>query len=81
MLANVLKSKKAWQTSIVIVRAFIALKQFIMNHKDLHDKLRALENQYNLQFSDIYEAIEYLLNKDKKEVEQAERKRIGFQQY
>jgi hypothetical protein len=78
MLANVLKSKKARQTSIVIVRAFIALKQFVLNHKDLNDKLKALENQYNQQFKDIYEAIEYLLNKDKKQITQEERKLIGF---
>ena len=35
MLANVLKSKKARQTSIAIVRAFIALKQFALTHKEL----------------------------------------------
>ncbi|MBU0766064.1 MAG: ORF6N domain-containing protein, partial [Bacteroidetes bacterium] len=34
MLANVLKSKKARQTSIVIVRAFIALKQFVLNYNE-----------------------------------------------
>ena len=40
MLANVLKSKKARLTSIAIVRAFIALKQFISNYHELSEKPR-----------------------------------------
>jgi hypothetical protein len=40
MLANVLKSKKARLTSIAIVRAFIALKQFISNYHELYEKPR-----------------------------------------
>jgi hypothetical protein len=78
MLANVLKSKKARQTSVAIVRAFITLKQFILNYKELSDKLKELESKYNRQFKDVYEAINYLLRKDKQETEQRERKQIGF---
>jgi hypothetical protein len=78
MLANILKSKKARQTSIAIVRAFIALKQFALNYKEISDKLKELENKYNKQFNDVYEAINYLLQKDKQETNQKERKRIGF---
>jgi len=32
----------------------------------------------NRQFKDIYEALNYLLEKDKKELEQKNRKRIGY---
>ena len=78
MLANVLKSKKARQTSISVVRAFIALKQFALNYKEISDKLKKLETKYNRQFKDVYEAINYLLNKDKLEIEQKERKKIGY---
>jgi hypothetical protein len=46
MLANVLKSKKARQTSIAIVRAFITLKQFVLTYKELSVKLQELENKY-----------------------------------
>ena len=53
MLANVLKSKKARQTSISIVRAFIALKQFALNYRELSDYLRELETKYNQQFKDV----------------------------
>ena len=78
MLANVLKSKKARQTSISIVRAFIALKQFSLNYKEISAKLKELENKYNKQFKDVYEAINYLLKKDKQETNQKERKQIGY---
>ncbi len=78
MLANVLKSKKARLTSIAIVRAFIALKQFISSYHELSEKLKDLESKYNTQFKDVYEAINYLLQKDKIEINQKERKRIGF---
>jgi bifunctional pyridoxal-dependent enzyme with beta-cystathionase and maltose regulon repressor activities len=40
MLANTLKSKKARLTSIAVVRAFIALKQFALNYNEISDKLR-----------------------------------------
>ncbi len=78
MLANILKSKKARQTSIAIVRAFITLKQFVLNYKELSEKLVEIENKYNLHFKDIDDALNYLLNKDKHEISQKDRKRIGF---
>lgn len=78
MLANVLKSKKARQTSIAIVRAFIALKQFALTNTELNNKLKELENTYNKQFKDVYEAINYLLHKDKQETSQKDRKQIGY---
>ena len=78
MLANVLKSKKARQTSIAVVRAFIALKRFASNYKELSEKLHELESLYNKQFKDVYEAINYLLQKDNKETVQKQRNRIGF---
>ena len=78
MLANVLKSKKARLTSIAIVRAFITLKKFISNYNEIAETLKELENKYNQQFKDVYEAINYLLNKDKQETAQKERKKIGY---
>ena len=78
MLANVLKSKKARQTSVAIVRTFIALKQFALTNTELNNKLKELEESYNKQFKDVYEAIDYLLQKDKQEASQKERKQIGY---
>jgi len=78
MLASVLKSKKAIQMNIAIVEAFIALKEFALNYKELGEKLNELEGKYNKQFKDVYEAINYLLQKDKQDTSQKERKQIGY---
>jgi len=78
MLANVLKSSKARQTSIAIVRAFITLKKFILNYNELSVKLQNLESKYNKQFKDVYDAINFLLQKDNQVTQQKQRKRIGF---
>ncbi len=37
-----------------------------------------METKYDKQFTDVYEAINFLLQKDKQETEQRQRKRIGF---
>jgi len=78
MLANVLRSKKARQISVAIVKAFISLKQFFLGNAELSEKLKELESRYNKQFNDVYEAINYLLEKDKQEEGQKGRERIGF---
>jgi len=78
MLASVLNSPKAIQVSIDIVRAFVFIRQYALTHKDLTERLKELETKYNKQFKDVYEAINYLLQKDKQQIEQGERKRIGF---
>ena len=78
MLASVLKSNKAIKVNIAIVEAFIALKEFALNYKEIDDKLKELENTYNRQFKDVYEAINYLLQKNKQETNQKERKQIGY---
>ena len=78
MLASVLNSSKAIQTNIQIVRAFVFVRQYALSHQDLTAKLKELETQYNQQFKDVYEAINYLLKEDKQEVEQKERTKIGF---
>ena len=78
MLASVLRSKKAIKMNIAIVEAFISLKEFILNHKELADKLKEIETKYDKKFADVYEAINYLLQKDTLETKQKERKRIGF---
>ncbi len=78
MLSGILNSDKAIDVNIAIMRAFIALKQFALTNTELNNKLKELENTYNKQFKDVYEAINYLLQKDKQETTQKERKQIGY---
>ena len=78
MLASVLKSKTARQMNIAIVRAFVFMKQYALSHSDLTRKLEELESKYDQQFENVYEAINFLLEKDKQQIEHSERKRIGY---
>jgi hypothetical protein len=78
MLASVLNSSKAIQVNISIIRAFIALRELALNFKELSEKIMEVEKKYNKQFADVYEALDYLMEEKKTEVEQRERTRIGF---
>jgi hypothetical protein len=78
MLSGILNSAKAIEVNIAIMRAFVFIRQYALTHKDLTDKLKELENKYDTQFSDVYQALNYLLEKDKQETDQKERKRIGY---
>ena len=78
MLSGVLNSDKAIDVNIMIMRAFVFIRQYSLSHKDLTLKFKQLEKKYNKHFKDVYEAINYLLDKDKQKVEQEEPKRIGY---
>jgi hypothetical protein len=78
MLSGILNSDKAIQVNIAIMRAFVLIRNFALTNKDLTQKLEKLESKYNKQFSDVFEAINFLIQKDKKATIQTERKKIGF---
>lgn len=78
MLSSVLNSKKAIEVNIAIIRAFVVLRQHLADYKDLKEEIAKLEKQMNTKFKDINQALNYLLNKDQKEKDQANRNQIGF---
>lgn len=78
MLAGILRSEKAIGINIMIVRAFIALRQIALQYKELADKLATLENTNNKQSNEIYQALNFLIDKKKKEEDFHQRQRIGF---
>jgi len=78
MLSAILRSDKAIHVSIAIMKAFVFLKQYALSHKDLTAKLKELETTYNKKFEDVYEAINYLMQKDTVQKQQSQRKRIGY---
>ncbi len=80
MLSSVLRSKKAIDINISIMRAFVFMRQYALSHKDLGEKLAKLEEKYVTQFNNIYDAIRYLMEKEKVETLNSERKRIGFKE-
>lgn len=78
MLSGVLNSEKAIEVNISIMRAFVFMRQYALTHKDLTEKLQKLESKYDKQFKDVYDAINFLLQKDNQDTQQKQRKRIGF---
>jgi phage regulator Rha-like protein len=81
MLASILKSKKAVQMNIAIVRAFIALKQFAINYRKLADQIKELKDttdNHNVQLNQIYNALENLLDEKVEQKKWEDRERIGF---
>ena len=61
MLSSVLRSKKAIQVNIEIMRAFVKLRELLATHKDLARKLEEMEKKYDSQFRIVFEAIRTLM--------------------
>jgi hypothetical protein len=78
MLSSVLKSKKAIQMNIAIMRAFVLIRQFALTYQELSEQLKDLENKHNHKFDDIEQVLKYLIQKDKKQILQGERKQVGY---
>ncbi len=78
MLSSVLRSDVAIDVNISIIRAFVQLRQFALSHSELSQKLKELESKYDKQFENIYEALNYLVQKDKQQITQSQRKQIGY---
>ena len=75
MLANVLNTPTAIETSVLIVRAFVKLREILSTHKELERKILELESKYDNQFKLIFEAIKELMQQDKLN---ENRPRIGY---
>ena len=61
MLSSILKSKRAIQVNIAIMRAFVRLRELLATHKDLARKLAAMEKKYDAQFKVVFDAIRNLM--------------------
>ena len=61
MLSSVLRSQRAIQVNIEIMRSFIRLRQMLASHVELARKLDALEKKYDAQFKQVFEAIRQLM--------------------
>ena len=61
MLSGVLKSPRAVQVNIQIIRTFIKLRALIANNKNLWEKIEILEKKYDKEISDIFDVLRTLL--------------------
>src|SRR5712692_9834577 len=74
MLSTVLNSDRAIQVNIAIMRTFVQLRELLATHKDLAQKLEALEKKYDRQFRVVFDAIRQLMTPE----EPPKQQRIGF---
>ena len=61
MLSSVLRSSRAVQVNIEIMRAFVRLRQMLEANLELARKLAALEKKYDTQFKVGFDAIRQLM--------------------
>ena len=73
MLSSVLKSKRAIQVNIQIMRIFSQFKQMLSGHRDLEMKIEAMEAKFDRQFRVVFEAIKQLITEEEKP-----KRKIGF---
>ena len=78
MLASVLKSERAIDVNVQIVRAFIALRQYAMNYAELNHKLENFMAETNIQFYEIYQALTEFA--EQKKEQEKPKNTIGFKQ-
>jgi hypothetical protein len=77
MLSSVLTSKRAVKLNILIIRAFVRLREYLGTHKDLARKLEDVvrtQKEHGASIQQIYGAIERLFNP----APEHRKRRIGF---
>ena len=74
MLSSVLRSQRAVQVNIKIMRTFVKLREMLVNNKDLAVKLNKLEKKYDDQFNIVFDAIRQLMSAD----DTKKKRPIGF---
>ena len=73
MLSSVLRSERAAEVNVEIMRAFVRLRQVLASNQDLARQFAALEKKYDIRFRAVFVAIRKLMQPDA-----TPRRRIGF---
>ncbi len=73
MLSSVLRSARAVEVNIAIMRTFVQLRRLIDTNSDLARKIEKLENKYDEKFAVVFAAIKQLITPP-----EPAKKRIGF---
>jgi len=73
MLSSVLKSERAVQVNIQIMRIFVKLRQLFLDNEELRVELEELKHITDERFQIVFETLDQLMN-----IENTEKKKIGF---
>lgn len=77
MLSSVLRSPRAVEVNIAIMRTFVQLRRLMDSNRDLARKIEALEKKYDEQFATVFDAIKRLIADGLAQTTRPKR-RIGF---
>jgi hypothetical protein len=72
-LSSVLRSPRAVQVNIAIMRAFVKLREMLSSHRELAQRLEEMESRYDAQFRAVFDAIRELMTPPEEP-----RRRIGL---
>jgi hypothetical protein len=61
MLSSVLRSERAVQVNIVIMRAFVQLRAMLATHEDLRRKIDQMEKRYDAKFHAVFATLRHML--------------------
>src|SRR5579863_1492784 len=73
MLSSVLRSERAVQVNIAIMRAFVRLRTLMATHEDLRRKIEQMEKRYDARFQAVFATLKQML-----EVPAPRKREIGF---
>jgi ORF6N domain len=65
MLSSVLRSQRAVEVNIAIMRTFVQLRRLMDSNRDLARRIEAMETRYDEQFSQVFDAIKQLIAENK----------------
>ena len=77
MLSSVLRSPRAVEVNIAIMRTFVQLRRLMDSNRNLARKIESMEKRYDEQFAVVFDAIKRLIADDEAQRVQPKR-RIGF---
>lgn len=75
MLSSVLRSDRAVEINIEVMRAFVKLRQLVVSNSELANRLNHLEQRYDSQFKVVFDAIRKLMSET---TQVPPKRRIGF---
>jgi len=81
MLSGILNSDKAINMNIAIMRAFVEIRRIILKENNLAEQLKQIKNhlgEHDAQLTEIYDAMENLLDEKTTQRKWNDRERIGF---
>jgi hypothetical protein len=61
MLSSVLRSDRAAMVNIAIMRTFVRLRQILATHKELAERLEAMEKKYDHRFKVVFDILKQLM--------------------